>query len=45
MTLQEQHIIYEAIKIWRIEKGPDIFVDEEGHPQALTLVPLECFLG
>ena len=34
MTLQEQHIIYEAIKIQRIEKGPDIFVDEEGDARA-----------
>ena len=34
MTLQEQHIIYEAIKIYRIEKGPNIFVDEEGDARA-----------
>jgi hypothetical protein len=26
-------------------KGDLIFADEEGHPQALTLVPLGYFLG
>ena len=32
--LQEQHISYETIKIQRIEREPDTFVDEEGMPWA-----------